>query len=194
MNDRVMEMRAMLMEVAEKSSQAPQCLQGRFYVNPDFFEYEKQTLLKDGWHCVGRVDELPDIGSYFTRRLFHEPLILVRDKEGIRALSNVCRHRGMRVASGSGKARTGSGYTEYFANYPDDIPSRGTGAEELSEEARARSTLYGIYPCHVFSIAASLLVSLSIHPLTSSSIEVRWTMSVYKHNLDEKNIHQSISM
>ncbi|KAG1702712.1 Carnitine monooxygenase oxygenase subunit [Nymphon striatum] len=58
-----------------------------------------------GWHCVGRVDEVSENGDFFTLQLLNEPLIIVRDQSGIKALSNVCRHRGMRLAEGAGNTK-----------------------------------------------------------------------------------------
>jgi len=49
---------------------------------------------------------LPDIGSYVARDAAGTPLVAVRGEDGeIRVFRNACRHRGMRVAQGSGKSR-----------------------------------------------------------------------------------------
>ncbi|MCU1717286.1 aromatic ring-hydroxylating oxygenase subunit alpha [Pseudomonas sp. 5P_3.1_Bac2] len=83
-----------------------QCLPGQFYSCPDFYQFEVESFLKKEWHCVGRVDELAEAGDFFTTQLFEEPLILIKGDEGtIRALSNLCRHRGMPLAEGKGHTR-----------------------------------------------------------------------------------------
>ena len=308
-----------LKRISASPEGSPMGLPGRFYVDQDYFQFEKASLLRNGWHCVGRTDELPNPGDYLTVNLLNEPLIIVRDAEGIKALSNVCKHRGMKLVQGSGnksrfvcpyhawiygtdgkllkaarmknagfdpstcrlgefscinrfgfiyvslsdnpvdfdeqtkglgqvteayepenyrivhsaseiwntnwkclvenfmegyhlsvvhpqtlhgytptglskKGASGPGFTSYHANYPQDIPSRGKGAAGLNDEQRQRSTLFSVFPCQVVSLAASLLVSLSIFPLTSDSIEVRWTMSVYKDELDEETVAQRIAL
>jgi len=76
-----------------------------FYTSPMFFEWEKEHLLRDQWHCVGRVDELPEVGDYLTTVILDEPVLVVRSAAGPVALSNVCRHRGMPIATGQGSAR-----------------------------------------------------------------------------------------
>lgn len=49
---------------------------------------------------------LPDPGSYLTREAAGTPLVAVRGEDGeIRVFRNACRHRGMRVAQGTGKTR-----------------------------------------------------------------------------------------
>ncbi|QIE47470.1 aromatic ring-hydroxylating dioxygenase subunit alpha [Pseudohalocynthiibacter aestuariivivens] len=298
---------------------APRGLPGQAYVDPGFFAHECATVLRRGWHCVGRADELPEQGDYLTLNLLDEPVVVVRDDTTIRALSNVCRHRGMPLVEGSGntkrfvcryhawtygtdgallraprmqnagfdaktcklpefhcaqrfgfiyvcladqapdidaelsglsdmigpyqpenyrivhaaqevwhcnwkclvenfmegyhlsvvhpvtlhgytptglsrKGPNGLGYTSYFANYPTNIPSRGAGAPGLDDAARNRSSLFAAFPCQVASVAASLLVSLSILPLTATSIEVRWTMSVYGDELDDETIRQRVNL
>lgn len=312
-------MQKKLAEIAAAPTGAPRGLPGTFYNDREFFEYEVASVLRDGWHCVGREDEIAKVGDYITVRLVGEPIIIVRDESGIKALSNVCRHRGMPLVEGVGntrrfvcsyhawmystdgsllraarmkndgfdpkscklgefhcivrfgfiyvyvsdtppdfdveldglddligryepenyrlvhsateiwntnwkclvenfmegyhlsvvhpetlhgytptglarKAASGKGFTSYYANYPEDTPPRGKGASGLTPEERHRSTLFSVFPCQVVSIAASLLVSLSIRPLTSDSIQVKWTMSVYGDELDYAAVKHRIKL
>ncbi|MEM9147309.1 MAG: aromatic ring-hydroxylating dioxygenase subunit alpha [Pseudomonadota bacterium] len=312
-------MRRDLARIAAAPDEAPVGPPGRFYTDNAYFAHECATVLRRGWHCVGRSDEVAETGAYLTLQLLGEPLIIVRDSGGIRALSNLCRHRGMPLAQGSGKAKrfvcpyhawiygtdgrllraarmenagfdpdscrlasfpcierfgfvyvslsdtpsdidadlaglesvigpyapqqfrirhtateiwhtnwkclvenfmegyhlsvvhpvtlhgytptalskkgaAGRGFTSYFANYPHDTPSRGMGAPGLSPEARHRSSLFAAFPCQVASIAASLLVSLSLRPLTVGSVEVRWTLSTYGDDLDDEAVAERIAL
>ena len=313
-------MRSTLADLAALPPDAPFGLPGEFYTSPEFFDWECKNLLRQGWYCLGRADEIPNPGDYFTLQLLNEPLIVVRgDDDDIRVLSNVCRHRGMPLADGSGnikrfvcsyhawaygrdgallraarmenagfdakscrlhgfavqiwrgfiyaslepnaapfgaetqalddlvapyetdtfrhvhtaaeiwkcnwkclvenfmegyhlsvvhpqtlhgytptglakKSVSGPGFTSYCANYPQDIPSRGSGAKGLNEDQRMRSTLFARFPNQVASQAASLLVSLSIFPRAVDEIEVRWTMSVYGDDLDDDTIAQRIEL
>ena len=51
------------------------------------------------WLCVGRVQQLPNVGDYMAVTLLDEPLLIVRGKdEKIRAMSALCRHRGHALA------------------------------------------------------------------------------------------------
>lgn len=75
----------------------------RCYTDEEFLQLEKAQILQTEWHCLGRVDEVPEVGDYFTLDFLSEPLIVVRKTETeIAVLSNVCRHRGMPVAEGAG--------------------------------------------------------------------------------------------
>ena len=70
----------------------------RFYADPDFFARELERFYFNRWIFAGRADEIPDAGDYFTRALGDESVIVTRDGSGdIRALFNVCRHRGTRL-------------------------------------------------------------------------------------------------
>ena len=70
------------------------------YYAEDHFEREKVNLFRRVWLKVGRVEELPDEGSYFVRDLsFADTSILVvRGQDGeIRGFHNICSHRGNKL-------------------------------------------------------------------------------------------------
>src|SRR5688572_26619929 len=74
-----------------------------WYRDPRMLDEENRKVFSRTWQLVGRTDQLPVPGSYFTTTIADEPLLVVRGKDGeIRALSNVCRHRAGPVASGEG--------------------------------------------------------------------------------------------
>src|SRR5262249_8131068 len=70
-----------------------------FYADPDFYRAELERFFFDRWIRAGRADQIPNCGDYFTRTLGGESIIVTRDTSGdIRALFNVCRHRGTRLS------------------------------------------------------------------------------------------------
>ena len=72
----------------------------RFYADPDFYRAELERLYFNRWICAGRADQIPHAGDYFTRSLADESVIVTRDGSGaIRAVFNVCRHRGTRLCN-----------------------------------------------------------------------------------------------
>ncbi len=78
-----------------------------FYTSEEVFELEKERLCRGQWVCLGRVDQIPNQGDYFTTNLFDEPLAIVRvTAEEIKVLSNVCRHRGSVILNDSGNRQT----------------------------------------------------------------------------------------
>ena len=77
-----------------------------FYTDPQVLEIEQRELFRNEWVCVGRVEELGKPGDFITLVLGGEPVLVTRDDVGtLRALSNVCRHRGAVLAEGKGNAR-----------------------------------------------------------------------------------------
>ena len=94
-------MKSLLNEIANRPAGhglPPDC-----YTSSKFLRLEKKKLFLSEWHCLGRVDEIPEVGDFFTFNLMAEPLLVVRESElDVSVLCNVCRHRGMPVAKGSG--------------------------------------------------------------------------------------------
>ena len=79
-------------------------LPGAFYTDPDWARQEQQTLFAQQWVCIGRTAEVEHAGDYLACEVAGEPVAIVHGKDGkIRALSNVCRHRGTILLSGSGQ-------------------------------------------------------------------------------------------
>lgn len=77
-----------------------------FYQEPLLVDLELEKVFHNGWICVGREDQVPNTGDYFTVDLFDEPLIVIRQLDGsVNVLSNVCRHRGSQILSGSGATK-----------------------------------------------------------------------------------------
>lgn len=76
------------------------------YTNEAILAREIEALFLNEWICAGRSDELVHQGDYMSFDLCHQPLILVRNQQGvINALSNICRHRMMRLVSGTGNSK-----------------------------------------------------------------------------------------
>lgn len=72
------------------------------YWRDDFWQLEVERIFRRDWICVGRSEQLAHAGDWLKVDLLDEPIVLVRDQEGdLRALSRVCRHRGMDMLHGS---------------------------------------------------------------------------------------------
>src|SRR5262249_405588 len=69
-------------------------------MSPAFYELEGDAIFKRVWLNVGRVEQLPRNGSYFTKELAvaKTSVIVVRGLDGeVRAFHNICRHRGNKL-------------------------------------------------------------------------------------------------
>ncbi len=74
-----------------------------FYVDPAIYCMETDSAMRAQWLPLARVEQVPEPGDYLATAILGEQLVIVRDRDGdLRVLSNVCRHRAMPVAEGSG--------------------------------------------------------------------------------------------
>ena len=89
-----------------------QAMPSAYYTSDAFTQLEEEHIFRKEWVCLGRADEVAAPGQYYTTSLVGEPLLVTCSKDGeISVLSNVCRHRGNIVASGSGnKSRFSCSY------------------------------------------------------------------------------------
>lgn len=71
-----------------------------YYTSAVIFAREAQQIFAQRWLFVGREEQIPNPGDYFLADPAGESLIIVRGQDGhIRALYNVCRHRGTRMCT-----------------------------------------------------------------------------------------------
>ena len=72
----------------------------KVYSDHDFFVFEREAVFASEWLCVGREEQVQEVGDYFSATPAGEPIIVVRNSESeIRAMSSVCPHRGMCVTA-----------------------------------------------------------------------------------------------
>jgi phenylpropionate dioxygenase-like ring-hydroxylating dioxygenase large terminal subunit len=82
-------------------------LPGWCYADDGWYAREIETIFRQEWLCIGRVEQIPQIGDFYTRTLIEQPLIVVRDTNAqVRVHSAVCRHRGAIVSQGEGRCRS----------------------------------------------------------------------------------------
>ncbi|WP_180898274.1 aromatic ring-hydroxylating oxygenase subunit alpha [Martelella soudanensis] len=76
------------------------------YTNEDFLALEQSRIFARSWLCAGRADALKNPGDYMTMEIVDEPIVILRDRNGVlRAMSNVCRHRMSVLLEGRGNVR-----------------------------------------------------------------------------------------
>ncbi len=92
---------------------------------------EKERLFLRDWLCMARLEEIEQPGDYMTFRVMDEPIIIARDEAGrINAFANVCRHRGVEVASGSGNLKE---FSCPYHGWTYDLEGRLIGAPYMKE-------------------------------------------------------------
>ncbi len=76
---------------------ASRTLPATAYTSPDLLAWERRHFFEASWACVGRSSDVGDPGAQRAVDIGGEGVLLVRGPEGdggLRAFSNVCRHRG----------------------------------------------------------------------------------------------------
>ncbi|HEX3516545.1 MAG TPA: aromatic ring-hydroxylating dioxygenase subunit alpha [Trebonia sp.] len=86
-------------------------------ISPEFYQRERAAIFERAWLNVGRVEQLPRVGSYFTKdvRAAHAAIIVVRATGGaVRAFHNICRHRGNKLAWNDDPKQDTQGFCRQF--------------------------------------------------------------------------------
>ena len=76
-------------------------LPASYYTDPAIFEKDRERFFRRMWVGVGRLEDLPQRGSYMTVTIAGDSFIVVRADDGgrVRAYYNLCRHRGTRLCT-----------------------------------------------------------------------------------------------
>jgi phenylpropionate dioxygenase-like ring-hydroxylating dioxygenase large terminal subunit len=70
------------------------------FISAEYFARERQTIFKRCWLNIGRVEQVPKPGDFFTKDLevCDANVLVLRGRDGeVRAFHNVCQHRGNRL-------------------------------------------------------------------------------------------------
>ncbi|SVC79304.1 uncharacterized protein METZ01_LOCUS332158, partial [marine metagenome] len=106
-------------------------LPGWFYTSPELFQHEIDTIFMKEWLCVGRLEEFPNAGDYAAIRIAGEPLLICRGNSGeMNAFRNICRHRGVEVATGEGNLAK---FTCPYHAWVYDLEGKLMGAPHVKE-------------------------------------------------------------
>jgi len=158
-----------------------------FYCDPTLFESEVQRLLKRHWHCVGHRSQAPHPGDFFTVDLLQESLIIVcgQDRQ-LRALLNVCRHRGSRICTErNGHARAGAFVCPYHA-WSYNIDGTLRAARHMPPDFDRAE--YGLKSVPLRVIEGLIFVCLAQHPPGLEDVEQVLGRSARAHGWDQAQV------
>ncbi len=72
------------------------------FLSKEYLQAEKQHLWPHVWQMAERIEDIPNVGDWFTYNVADESIIILRVAEGdtgaaLRAFHNVCPHRGRQL-------------------------------------------------------------------------------------------------
>ena len=136
-------------------------LQREFYSDPDFYALELEQIWRQSWVFVGHTCEVGEPGRWFRVDIGHDSLIILRDRQGqVRALHNVCRHRGARVClEASGRS---SRLVCPYHQWSYELDGRLVRARHMGDDFDAAGI--GLKSAHVEVVAGWIFVSLAEQP------------------------------
>jgi choline monooxygenase len=119
-----------------------------WYTDREVFELERRSVFGDTWQILGRADQVVEPGSFLTAELAGEPILVVRDEEGVlRAFYNVCRHRAAQVIN-EPQGRIKKLRCRYHG-WTYDLSGRLRGTPEFEGVADFRREDNGLVPVQV---------------------------------------------
>ena len=135
-----------------------------FYTDPSIFERDMQRMLLRHWFCAGHVSSIPNAGDFLVVELGAESVILLRNSAGeVRALLNVCRHRGSRICAGrSGHAAAARLTCPYHA-WTYDLDGNLLAARQMPDSFRREEM--GLKKLAVQVIEGLIFVTFAQRPL-----------------------------
>ncbi len=124
-------------------------------ISPGYYELERQAVFAKTWLNVGRVEQIPRRGSYFTKEIevLNTSIIVVRSSEDdVRAFYNICRHRGNKLVWQDFPQDETSGVCRQFTckyhGWRYDLEGACTFVQQESEFFDLDKADYGLVPVH----------------------------------------------
>lgn len=150
------------MKTAEHYAAGSMTLPQKYYVSDDVFRQEQERIFKRYWICAGHQSRIPKAGEYFLLNIFNESLIVLRDKQNqIRALHNVCRHRGTRVCEEE-QGRFGASIQCSYHAWTYGLDGNLIGAPFMKDVEGFRKEDYPLRAAPVHVWEGFIFVSLSL--------------------------------
>jgi Rieske 2Fe-2S family protein len=144
--------------------QGARTLPGEYYTSPDVLANERASLFPDMWHCAGRASALSLAGDFAVRDVAGESIILVRGRDDVlRALFNVCRHRGTRMCRETAGRFSETIQCPYHA-WTYGIDGRLIGAPHMQEVAGFDKKDFPLHEAAVAEWEGFVFVSVGDRP------------------------------
>jgi len=137
-------------------------LPGTFFSDESIYRSDLDQIWRDGWLFAGHTCEIPKTGDYFVMEMDRDSIIVIRDEDGkVRALHNVCRHRGSLVCTDTaGHAQRLVCPYHQWTYRPNGELMTCRGMPEEFDKSQ-----FGLHPVAVRDVAGLIYISLSRDPI-----------------------------
>ncbi len=140
-------------------------------ISSEFYELEREAIFKRSWLNVGRIEQLPHNGSYFTKEVAvaSTSIVVVRGIDGqIRAFHNICRHRGNKLVwSDFPKDETSGNCRQFVCKYHGwkyELDGSCSFVQQEDEFFNLDKVDYGLVPVHCDVWSGFIFVNLADEP------------------------------
>jgi phenylpropionate dioxygenase-like ring-hydroxylating dioxygenase large terminal subunit len=142
-----------------------------FYTDPAIFEADVERMLLKHWFCAGHESSIAGSGDYLTVDLGAESVILTRTPAGeVKALLNVCRHRGSRlVGERCGHAASGRLTCPYHA-WTYGLDGRLLAARQMPASFRPGEVSLRTLPVRI--VEGLIFTTFAARPLDFAAAEL----------------------
>jgi phenylpropionate dioxygenase-like ring-hydroxylating dioxygenase large terminal subunit len=144
-------------------------------ISPEHYELERDAIFARSWLNVGRVEQLPRAGAYFTRELSaaRTSVVVVRGTDGeVRAFQNMCRHRGNKLVwsdyPGEETAGTCRQFTCKYHGWRYDLEGNLNFVQQEEEFFDLDKADYGLVPVQTEVWEGFIFVNLDPENTTSA--------------------------
>ncbi len=140
-------------------------------ITPEQYALEREAIFKKTWLNVGRVEQLPKPGSFFTKELdaAGTSVIVVRNSAGeLRAYHNMCRHRGNKLVWNDYPRVESSGMCRQFTckyhGWRYDLDGKLTFVQQEEEFFNLDRDRFGLVPVTIEEWQGFIFVTFNPKP------------------------------
>src|SRR5438552_18575449 len=137
-------------------------LPGEFHRDDEIYRRDVERIWRTGWLFAGHTCEIATPGDYFTLEVDTDSIIVIRVGDGtLRALHNVCRHRGSLICS-EARGHVNRLVCPYH-QWAYDLD--GTLLACRGMQADFDRSQFGLHPVHVEEVEGLIFISLAKEPM-----------------------------
>ena len=137
---------------------------GSTYWTESGFRLEMDRIFYRNWLCVGRSEQLREVGSYLTRSVGDENVVVLRNTQSqLRGFLNFCQHRGTRLLESPEGTGLKSITCPYHA-WTYSLDGRLIGAAQTKNLKGFDKSAVGLHPVQTEEMGGFVFVNFAGRP------------------------------